>query len=187
VGVTGKSVLSLAVLLGCGIMGWTAAQVAAGHRQRHRNTALVEVRQELRRYAAEATRDLLTGAANGQNLRTILERVRKNSGGRIAWIQVRTSTGAVVAHDGLAIRPTFSAESGAELVPGSSVFAIRSTRAGEVAVGAFALRSQSRDHRPLLLASTGADAPRLILEIAGFVARISRPAQSAQKPPYLVS
>jgi hypothetical protein len=71
----------------------------------------------------------------------LLEQVRAESGGRIAWIQLRDGRDVSLASAGLPVEPTFSAEVVRSRMKGrQAIFETRTTEAGRVLVEAFPIR-----------------------------------------------
>src|SRR5277367_1418189 len=72
-----------------------------------RRVALDQVRRELTAQAAGVDQELQS-ARSMADLQGALEAERQKSNGKIAWIEVRDSSSATVAHDGMAAGRTFS-------------------------------------------------------------------------------
>ncbi|MCC6536820.1 MAG: PP2C family protein-serine/threonine phosphatase [Bryobacterales bacterium] len=78
----------------------------------------------------------------------MLEQIRANSNGRIAWIQLRDGHDTALAVAGLDVQPTFSAEVIRSKMRGrQAIFETRSTRSGKVLVEAFPIRVPAQARR----------------------------------------
>jgi hypothetical protein len=105
-----------------------------------------QMRKELSARAVAVDKLLQTAGAG--EVSGLLEQVRAESGGRIAWIQVRDGRDVALAAAGLPVAPAFPAEVVRSRMKGrQAIFETRTTGAGRVLVEAFPIRMPAAGRR----------------------------------------
>ena len=160
--------LALAVLLLANSV-WTYRMVS-------RRVVVDQLRRDLAMQVVAADQHIQRGGPrSADQLGALLDQMHRNSGGKIAWAQLRDSQDGVIAQAGLAMDPMFSAEYvRAQLRSRRPVFKTLDSEAGEVVVEAFPIRLPA-GIAPAVFRLVAAEAPGRpqrnfgVLEIAAYL------------------
>ena len=104
-----------------------------------RRISVENLRRDVAERVSNLDRQLRPGSlASSGHLDTLLNTTLVDSQGRLAWIQVRDASGAVVAQAGAQAAPTFSVQlADAKFRSRQPLYAFRNSNAGELLVEAF--------------------------------------------------
>jgi hypothetical protein len=145
------------------------------------------LRRDLATHAVGLDQSIRAASIQGPaNLRALLDAVRSNSGGKIAWLVVRDSSGKLLAASGALAAPTFDPvvfrEQSRKRLP---VYKTLETESGEVVVEAFPLRLPAFTapvvFRNISVGDPPAPRPWAMLEIARFLDGTSAPLWSLRR------
>lgn len=133
-----------------------------------------QLRRDLAEQVAQLDADLQQTTSQSQ-LASVLTRAESRAGGRLAWIELRNTSDAVLGRTGLSVPHSFSAaEVRAKVRARKSAYTTRDTAEGEMVVEAFVLRLPVAQHRiqpvgflmaAAPVASTSGPRPVAILEV----------------------
>ena len=132
----------IGIIAGAGLAVLLLANSVSNYVLVSRRVLVEQIRRDIAAQVAALDQQVQkAGLVNAQRLDGLLESMRENSDGKIAWIQVRDAEGAMVAHAGLEAQPTFALEySMSQFRNRQPVIKTLATKEGEVLVEAFPFR-----------------------------------------------
>ncbi len=153
-------------------------------RMQSRRAAVTEIRKNLAQQAARVDLHLQSSGANPRQIESVLEQVRRESGNRIAWMQVRDANGYVRGHAGTHAAATFPLEFvRSQLRKRRPVFAVVQTQAGPVLLEVFPVWLPAATRDPKIITVAGGDELFGVIEIAArLTGGVSRSVISTQAP-----
>jgi hypothetical protein len=129
------------MLMGAGLAILLLASSVTNYFISERTTELFNTRREIAREMADLDQLLRAQKPSAAALTGVLEQVVRESKGKLAWAQILTRDGAVMARSDAAAAPSFTADYVASQIRDRRpVFSVRDSAAGKVVVEAFAIR-----------------------------------------------